>query len=171
MFELPRYVIHAGEIVVEDGEIRSTQNGRLFHVAPEYDEGAVPHIREWFERYYTIQFGNYPVDEHYLHENEAIACGDERDRAAHGLRCLAFALRPRIASWQLALRFGGEFGRCPEDDRRFAAGRQRQAVRREGERREAADVWGAKRLTPFARLGIPQRDAVAIRRGQRFSVG
>ncbi len=34
MFELPRYVIHAGEVVVEDGEIRSTPNGRLFHVAP-----------------------------------------------------------------------------------------------------------------------------------------
>ena len=60
MFELPRYVIHAGEVVVEDGEIRSTQNGRLFHVAPAYDEGVVPHIREWFERYYTIQFAQLP---------------------------------------------------------------------------------------------------------------
>jgi len=72
MFELPRYVIHAGEVVVEDGEIRSTQNGRLFHVAPTYDEGALPHIREWFERYYTIQFRNYPVDDHYLQEHEIV---------------------------------------------------------------------------------------------------
>jgi formylmethanofuran dehydrogenase subunit A len=75
MFELPRYVIHAGDVVVEDGEIRSTQNGRLFHVAPSYDEGAVPHIREWFERYYTIQFRNYPVDDHYLQEHEVVATG------------------------------------------------------------------------------------------------
>jgi formylmethanofuran dehydrogenase subunit A len=72
MFELPRYVIHGGEVVVEDGEIRSTANGRLFHVAPQYDLSAVAHIREWFERYYTIQFGNYPVDERYLEQHEVV---------------------------------------------------------------------------------------------------
>jgi formylmethanofuran dehydrogenase subunit A len=72
MFELPRYVIHAGEVVVEDGEIRSTPNGRLLHVAPSFDEDVVPHIRDWFERSYTIQFGNYPVDEHYLREHEIV---------------------------------------------------------------------------------------------------
>jgi formylmethanofuran dehydrogenase subunit A len=72
MFELPRYVVHAGEVVVEDGEIRSTKNGRLFHVAPEYDESAVAHIRQWFEQYYTIQFSNYPVSDHYLQDHEGI---------------------------------------------------------------------------------------------------
>jgi formylmethanofuran dehydrogenase subunit A len=72
MFELPRYVIHAGEVIVEDGELRSTRNGRLFHVAPTYDESAVDHIRDWFERYYTIQFHNYPVEEHYLREHEVV---------------------------------------------------------------------------------------------------
>ncbi len=72
MFELPRYVIHAGEVIVEDGEIRSTANGRLFHVAPGYDESAVDHIRGWFERSYTIQFGNYPVDDRYLDEHEVV---------------------------------------------------------------------------------------------------
>ncbi len=72
MFQLPRYVIHAGEVVVEDGEIRSTPQGRLFHVAPEYDEAVVPHIRDWFEQYYTVQFGNYPVGEHELSDHEAI---------------------------------------------------------------------------------------------------
>jgi formylmethanofuran dehydrogenase subunit A len=72
MFELPRYVIHAGEVVVEDGEIRSTKNGRLLHVAPEYDESAVAHIRQWFEQYYTIQFSNYPVSDHYLQDHEVI---------------------------------------------------------------------------------------------------
>src|SRR5690606_31723 len=38
MFELPRYVIHNGRIVVDDGEIRCSDAGKLFHVAPEYDE-------------------------------------------------------------------------------------------------------------------------------------
>ncbi|MEX0718386.1 MAG: formylmethanofuran dehydrogenase subunit A [Planctomycetaceae bacterium] len=66
MFELPRYVIKAGEVVVEDGEIRQDLSGRTLHVAPGYDPGAVPDIQEWFEKYYTIQFRNYPVDDHYL---------------------------------------------------------------------------------------------------------
>jgi formylmethanofuran dehydrogenase subunit A len=78
MFELPRYVIHAGEVVVEDGEIRSTPNGRLFHVAPGYDESALPHIREWFERYYTVQFRNYPVDDQYLQDHEVVASSGGR---------------------------------------------------------------------------------------------
>ncbi|MBT6154999.1 MAG: formylmethanofuran dehydrogenase subunit A [Planctomycetaceae bacterium] len=72
MFELPRYVIRRGEIVVEDGEIRSNAEGRLLHVAPKYDDGAIDNIREWFEKNYTIQFRNYPVDENTLHEREVI---------------------------------------------------------------------------------------------------
>jgi formylmethanofuran dehydrogenase subunit A len=70
MFELPRWVFRAGELVVENGEIRNPVDGKLFHVAPAYDEEVVPDIKEWFEKYYTIQFRNYPVDDHYLRENE-----------------------------------------------------------------------------------------------------
>ena len=66
MFELPRYVIKAGEVVVEQGEIRSELFGPTLHVAPAYDEGALPDIKKWFEAYYTIQFANYPVDDRYL---------------------------------------------------------------------------------------------------------
>ena len=75
MFELPRYVIRSGEIIVEEGEIRRLHEGKLLHVAPTYDAGAVPDIQEWFEKYYTIQFRNYPVDEHYLQKHEVIASG------------------------------------------------------------------------------------------------
>ncbi|REJ89349.1 MAG: formylmethanofuran dehydrogenase subunit A [Planctomycetota bacterium] len=76
MFELPRYVIHGGRIVVDDGEIRSSEEGKLFHVAPGYDEACVPDIREWFERNYSIQFRNYPVEAGYLHEHEVVAGRD-----------------------------------------------------------------------------------------------
>ena len=72
MFELPRYVLRAGEIVVESGEIRNPVEGKLFHVAPDYDAGALADIQEWFEKYYTIQFRNYPVDDHYLREHEIV---------------------------------------------------------------------------------------------------
>ncbi|RMG41586.1 MAG: formylmethanofuran dehydrogenase subunit A [Planctomycetota bacterium] len=72
MFTFPRYVIARGRVVVDDGELIASPDGTLFHVDVPYDEGAVPAIREWFERYYTIQFENYPVDASYLHEHETI---------------------------------------------------------------------------------------------------
>ncbi|MEZ6067481.1 MAG: formylmethanofuran dehydrogenase subunit A [Planctomycetaceae bacterium] len=72
MFELPRYVIHAGEIVVDDGQILPHRDGKLLHVTPSYDEACLPDIQEWFEESYTIRFRNYPVDPSYLHEHEII---------------------------------------------------------------------------------------------------
>src|SRR5262245_28027598 len=66
MFELPRYVIKAGEIVAEQGEIRQELYGTTLYVAPEYDKDVLPDIKKWFEPAYTIQFANYPVDESYL---------------------------------------------------------------------------------------------------------
>lgn len=76
MFELPRYVIHAGEVVVDDGQILPHTDGRLLHVAPAFDAECLPDIQEWFESNYSIQFRNYPVDPSYLHEHEVIASNE-----------------------------------------------------------------------------------------------
>ncbi len=75
MFELPRYVIHHGDVVVDDGEVLSSNAGTLFHVEPEFDLDVVPDIQEWFEEHYTIRFNNYPVDSSYLQKHESIAPG------------------------------------------------------------------------------------------------
>ena len=72
MFELPRYVICGGQVVVDDGELREDRTGTTYHVAPEWDEDALPAIRKWFEEYYTIRFRNYPVDDHYLARGEVV---------------------------------------------------------------------------------------------------
>lgn len=72
MFELPRYVIHHGEVVVEQGEIRQNAAGKTLHVVPGYDPAAVDDIRSWFEEFYSIQFANYPVDDSYLHDHEVV---------------------------------------------------------------------------------------------------
>jgi len=64
MFELPRYVVKSGQVVLDDGEIRQTFDGSTLHVCPDYDDGAVPVIREWFQSRYSMQFGNYPVMDH-----------------------------------------------------------------------------------------------------------
>jgi formylmethanofuran dehydrogenase subunit A len=72
MFELPRMVIKSGRILVEQGEIRETLIGKTLHVEPEYDRAVEPHIQQWFEKYYSIRWRNYPVDAGYLHEPEVV---------------------------------------------------------------------------------------------------
>jgi len=74
MFEMPRIVIKRGEIVIEDTELRSTPTGRTLHVSPSYDTAREADIAEWFEKFYSIRFRNYPVTEDYLHEPETVAC-------------------------------------------------------------------------------------------------
>ena len=74
MFELPRYVIKSGQLIVEQGEIREPLTGKLLHVSPEYDISIETDIADWFEKYYSIRFRNYPVPIEYLHDHEQIAC-------------------------------------------------------------------------------------------------
>jgi formylmethanofuran dehydrogenase subunit A len=73
MFSLPRYVIKEGEILVEDGSIRRETFGKTMYVAADYDRTVEKDIREYFRKYYTIEFENYPVQlEHYLPRPQAI---------------------------------------------------------------------------------------------------
>jgi formylmethanofuran dehydrogenase subunit A len=66
MFELPRYVFKAGELIVEHGEIRRVRYGPTLCVEPGYDTATVPNIRDWFEDAYTLRFNNYSVTDDYL---------------------------------------------------------------------------------------------------------
>ncbi|GIW94142.1 MAG: protein fwdA [Pirellulaceae bacterium] len=74
MFEIPKYVIKSGQLLVEDGEIRDTIIGKTLYVSPDYDREIENDIREWFEQYYSIRFRNYPVDDHYVHDPERVPC-------------------------------------------------------------------------------------------------
>ncbi len=75
MFELPRLVIKSGEVIVEQGELRESRIGRTLHVMPEYDVEVEPHIQNWFEKYYSIQWRNYPVEARYMYAPEVVGCG------------------------------------------------------------------------------------------------
>jgi len=72
MFELPRFVIKAGRVIVEQGEIREETYGKTLHVAPDYDHDVEPDIQKWFEDSYSIRYRNYPVDVDHLHEHEVV---------------------------------------------------------------------------------------------------
>jgi formylmethanofuran dehydrogenase subunit A len=82
MFSTPRYVIKDGELIIEDHEFRADTEGRVLHVAPDYDPGIEKVIEPFFEDFYTIQFANYPVDIHYLHRHQAVPTAHQPASAA-----------------------------------------------------------------------------------------
>ena len=74
MFQLPRYVIKSGQIVVEEGEMREPPNGTTLYVAPTYDAARDTQIADWFEQFYSIRFRNYPVSIEHLHPSARVPC-------------------------------------------------------------------------------------------------
>jgi formylmethanofuran dehydrogenase subunit A len=61
MFSSPRYVVKGGTLVVEEGQLRRAPSGRRLHVRPGYDGRVERGLRDFFDRYSTISFDNYPV--------------------------------------------------------------------------------------------------------------
>ncbi|HEV7279029.1 MAG TPA: formylmethanofuran dehydrogenase subunit A [Pirellulaceae bacterium] len=75
MLSAPRYVLKAGEILVEDSDIRRIVPGSVLRVAPSYDDALLASLVPWFEQNYTLRFGNYPLGEETLHGSRVVACG------------------------------------------------------------------------------------------------
>jgi formylmethanofuran dehydrogenase subunit A len=74
MFGHPRYVLKAGEIVLEDGDIREAPMGKEFIVNPAREENIDDFMRPLFEDCYTMQFENYPVEIERLEHVEMREC-------------------------------------------------------------------------------------------------
>jgi formylmethanofuran dehydrogenase subunit A len=74
MFGYPRYVIKGGEVVLEEGEIRLTPQGREYIVQPAYDEKIEEFLRPAFQQVYTMSFDNYPVEMERIARPEIRAC-------------------------------------------------------------------------------------------------
>ena len=72
MFALPRYVLKAGQIVAEQGEIRAADFGPTLHVEPKYDHAVLHDVEPWFERYASIRFADFGI------APEALEHGDSR---------------------------------------------------------------------------------------------
>jgi formylmethanofuran dehydrogenase subunit A len=62
MFATPRYVIKAGEVVVEEGQLREAPAGKRLYVRPSYDPAVLTDLRRHFASYSTVAFENYPVE-------------------------------------------------------------------------------------------------------------
>jgi formylmethanofuran dehydrogenase subunit A len=74
MFRYPRYVIKGGEIVVEEGELRKTVEGREYVVHPRCDDKIEDFLRPLFQQVYTMSFDNYPVELERVHGLQLADC-------------------------------------------------------------------------------------------------
>jgi formylmethanofuran dehydrogenase subunit A len=74
MFGHPRYVIKGGEIVVEEGDIRATPDGREYMIKPSYDPDTEEFLRPLFEDRYCMSFENYPVEMERIEKPEIQEC-------------------------------------------------------------------------------------------------
>jgi formylmethanofuran dehydrogenase subunit A len=74
MFSYPRYVIKGGEIVIEEGELRQSVEGRAYVVHPTFDPKINDFLRPLFQQYYTMSFDNYPVEIERVHRAQITEC-------------------------------------------------------------------------------------------------
>jgi formylmethanofuran dehydrogenase subunit A len=74
LFSYPRYVLKRGQVVVEEGEVRTVTEGHEFVTRPAYDETIEEYIRPLFQKVYTMSFENYPVEIERLRHPDVTAC-------------------------------------------------------------------------------------------------
>jgi len=78
MFRYPRYVLKAGEVIVEEGDLKSSVEGRQFVAAPSFDPAITDFLRPLFEQFYTMSFENYPVEDDRVEHAETFVCAPQR---------------------------------------------------------------------------------------------
>jgi len=74
MFSIPRYLIKAGQVILDDGDLLAWPDGQTLIAAPEVDPTDEPAIATWFEASSSIQFANYPVGDEEVAQPTIIAC-------------------------------------------------------------------------------------------------
>lgn len=78
LFRYPRYVIKGGELAVEEGHIKSINDGHEFVVQPQYNPDIEGYLRDRFEEHYTMSFDNYPVDAERVHGMQMADCSYQK---------------------------------------------------------------------------------------------
>jgi formylmethanofuran dehydrogenase subunit A len=68
MFATPRYVIKGGELVVEEGDLRRVDDGRLLSSSAPFDPEIDRVLKPLFADRYTVSFDHYPVRDPALRE-------------------------------------------------------------------------------------------------------
>lgn len=74
MFAMPRWVVKAGEVVVDDGELRAAPEGVALHAVAGYDPAVVSAVASWIERDGTIRPANVAIGPEELPRARALPC-------------------------------------------------------------------------------------------------
>lgn len=62
MFATPRYVLKAGALVVEEGQLRRAPAGQRLAVRPAYDAAVTRDLKRFFDEYASVAFENYGAE-------------------------------------------------------------------------------------------------------------
>jgi formylmethanofuran dehydrogenase subunit A len=71
-FENAAYTIKDGEVVVKDGEIVQTLSGRTMWLDVKTAEELEVDMKRKFKQYWTVEYDNYPVFDHYVKVSDPI---------------------------------------------------------------------------------------------------
>ena len=64
MFALPYMVLKAGELLVEDSELRASAVGKTISTVADYDHERTAQVENWFDQHYSLRATNYGVGPH-----------------------------------------------------------------------------------------------------------
>lgn len=62
MFAKPAYVFKDGELVVQEGKVIKVTWGATYTAKPEFDLGVEQDLKQYFDRYHTMQLANFKID-------------------------------------------------------------------------------------------------------------
>ena len=63
MFSKPNYVFKDGELVVKEGKVIKVVWGKTHTAKPSYDIGVEKGLKDYFEKYHTIQLDNFKISD------------------------------------------------------------------------------------------------------------
>ena len=66
MFASPMLVFKDGELIVRDGRVVKAARGATHVVRPDFDRGIEKALKDLFERYHTLRFGNFAISDDEL---------------------------------------------------------------------------------------------------------
>ncbi len=69
MFAKPDYVFKDGELVVRDGKVVKVTWGKTHTVKPAFDLGVEQDLKDYFEKYHTIQLDNFKISNNEIAED------------------------------------------------------------------------------------------------------
>jgi formylmethanofuran dehydrogenase subunit A len=74
-FERAAYTIKNGEVVVKEGEIVKSLNGKTIwtKIALSSPMEVGPELKQRFREYWTVEYDNYLIPEHYIHKSAPIS--------------------------------------------------------------------------------------------------